>query len=153
MKSVIIDANNLLHKIPKFRQLHSKDKHAAAVALRDFVKSRYVTKAKLLFVFDGHGEKVYSDMRYSASKSADDIIREEIEKYSDVHDLTVISSDNGITGLARVCGCTVISSEEFCSTLEGDRTKPLKEKNVNEVFEKPDRSTRKEIEEFKKYFT
>ena len=68
-------------------------------------------------------------------------------------DLIIVSSDAGITLLAKECSCTVIASERFAGDLSGKAAGPAKGKNVNEIMEKPDRSTRNELEEFKKLFT
>ncbi len=152
MKKIIIDGNNLLHKIRHIKELHSADMQAAAAALRDFVRSRYSGKAKFTIVFDGHGKSEGNAVLYSGNVTADKIIREMIEAAKDGRQLTIVSSDKGITELARVCGCEVIKSEDFANSLEGIRKSPAAGKNVNEILEKPDRSSKKEIEEFKRLF-
>jgi predicted RNA-binding protein with PIN domain len=153
MKTIIIDGNNLLHKIQSIKEMHSYDKQGAAFALRDFVRSRYQGKAKIVIVFDGHGKNEGQSVIYSGNVTADTVIREKIEQAKNSRELVIVSSDAGITDLAKVCGCEVIKSENFAKSLTGEVKSPAKGKDVNELFEKPDRSTKKEIEEFKKYFT
>lgn len=155
MKTVIIDGNNLLHKIRNLKHLHEIDKSGAANALRDFVRSRYAGKEKLVFVFDGHGDNEGGKVIFSGNSTADDIIREKIETARNFREITIVSSDAGITGLAKECGCTVIRSEDFLKKISPDRKSPAKDKNVNELFieDKPDRSSKKEMDEYKKYFT
>jgi predicted RNA-binding protein with PIN domain len=153
MKIIIIDGNNLIHKIPHIKQMHASDKPGAANALRDFVRSRYQGKGKIVIVFDGHGKNEGSSVIYSGNVTADKIIREKIEQAKNCRELTIVSSDAEITDLARVCGCDVVRSETFAKSLSDGQKSPAKGKNVNELFEKPDRSSRKEIEEFKKFFT
>ena len=153
MKTIIIDGNNLLHKIRQIKEMHSYDKAGAAFALRDFVRSRYKAKANIIIVFDGHGNNEGKSVIYSGNVTADTIIREKIEQAKNSRELVIVSSDAGITDLAKVCGCEVIKSENFAKSLSEDVKSPAKNKNVNELFEKPDRISKKEVEEFKKYFS
>ncbi len=153
MKRIIIDGNNLLHKIPSLKAMHSSDKEGAALALREFVRSRYKGREKITFVFDGYGRNEGAGVIYSGKLTADDIIRQMITESRSGRDLIIVSSDAGITLLAKECSCTVIASERFAGDLSGKAAGPAKGKNVNEIMEKPDRSTRKELEEFKKLFT
>ena len=153
MKTIIIDGNNLLHKVQHIKLMHSYDKQGAAFALRDFVRSRYKGKAKVVIVFDGHGKNEGSSVVYSGSVTADTVIREKIEQARNGRELCIVSSDSGITDLAKVCGCEVVKSENFARSLSDEVKSPAKDKNVNELYEKPDRISKKEVEEFKKYFT
>lgn len=146
MEKIIIDGNNLMHKIP-----HIKDSREAVV---EAVKSR--VQKNVIFVFDGHGEDSVN-IRYSGDKKADDIIRQYIEVNSGNTDLTVVSSDTDITGLAKACACRVIKSEDFWKSISAnDGVTP--DKNVNQLYqydddEKPGGMSRKDMKEFKKYFT
>jgi len=67
----------------------------------------------------------------------------------------VVSSDYGITNLAKMCGCEVKKSEDFWKELNSPSSS--KNKSINQLLykngEKPDRITKKELDEFKKYFT
>ena len=66
MKTLLIDGNNLIHKIPAVKSLFLKDKNASQLALLEAVKSKISRTDKLIIVFDGHGsfkkaEVIHSD--------------------------------------------------------------------------------------------
>ena len=154
--TIIIDSNNLIHKIPHLKMLFIKDKDSAMVSLVETVKSRMNKTDKLIFVFDGVSEIRKKDVIFSGNLSADDVIRTKIENFKDHKKLKVISSDNGITGLAKVCGCKVQRSEDFWAELNKSKSE-TSGKNINQYYiydkpEKPDRMNKKELDEFKKYF-
>ena len=157
MKTIIIDSNNLLHKIPHLKALFLKDKEAAQLSLTESVKCNFGKGVKLIFVFDGFGKLKSRDVIFSEERTADEIIREKIENYSDHKKLKVVSSDNGISDLARVCGCETISSDEFWKEIS--RVKSATDgKNINQDYrydkpEKPGRMSKKDLDEFRKYFT
>ena len=157
MKTIIIDANNVIHKDAQLKALFNKDKEAAQLALVEKVKAGLNKDEKAVFVFDGFGKSTNSSVIYSENKTADELIRKRIENFTDVKKLTIVSSDNGITGLARVCGCTVKSSENFLNEIS-KKQNVTSGKNINQNYlydlnEKPESMNKKEIEEFKKYFT
>lgn len=146
MEKIIIDGNNLMHKIP-----HIQDSRKAVV---EAVRSR--TAKNVIFVFDGHGDDS-SHVRFSGSQTADALIRQCIEVNSGNTELTVVSSDTGITDLAKVCACRVVRSEDFWNSISAnDGVTP--DKNVNQLYhynddEKPNGLSKKDMKEFKKYFT
>jgi len=159
MKTIIIDSNNVIHKDVQLKALFNKDKEAAQLALVEKVKGGLGRDMKAVFVFDGYGKSTNRTVEYSGSFTADEIIRRKIENFTDVKKLTIVSSDNGITGLARVCGCTVESSENFLSEISRKQS-VTSGKNINQNYiynndknEKPERMNKKDLEEFKKYFT
>ena len=151
MKSlIIIDGNNLLNK--------SSVKNCGGdqrINLYEIVKSRLPKSQNVIFFFDGFGDVKRSDIKYSNDKIADELMRTFIEKNYDKRNLTVVSSDRGITELARVCGCKVKTSEDYWKEI--DHT--TKGKNINQLYispeesEKPERLSKKELDEFRKYFT
>ena len=157
MKTTIIDSNNLIHKVPHLKLLFIKDKEAAMVSLVETVKSRMNKTDKIIFVFDGVSDLRNKDVTFSNNLSADEVIRNKIENFKDHRKLKIISSDTGITGLAKVCGCEVQRSEDFWNKI--NKVKSISTgKNINQNYiydkkEKPDRMNKKEIEEFRQYFT
>lgn len=154
MKTIIIDSNNLIHKVTEFKRLFSENPETAQHTLIESVKSKIRKDCKPVFVFDGFGNIKRKNVEYSGKQSADDVIKKYIEENYEKKSLMIVSSDLGITRLARVCGCEVKKSEEFWKELNPT---PLKGKNINQLLykngEKPDRISKKELEEFKKYFT
>ena len=154
MNTIIIDCNNLIHKIPGFKKIFSENPESAQLSLIESVKSKVKTKSKIIFVFDGFGKLLKKDVVYSGKLSADDVIKKYIEENYQKNNLTLISSDNEITRLAKVCSCDVKRSEDFWSELNSIN---YKEKSINQLLykegEKPDRISKKELDEFMKYFT
>lgn len=157
MKTIIIDSNNLIHKIPHLKNLFTKDKEAAQLALIESVKANSNRNEKIIFVFDGFGKFSKSAVIFSKNISADEVIRKRIENFGDYKKLKVVSSDSGITNLAKVCGCEVQKSEDYWNKL--NKSPSLFDgKNINQNYiydkpEKPERVNKKDMEEFKKYFT
>ncbi|MBK8550732.1 MAG: NYN domain-containing protein [Ignavibacteria bacterium] len=157
MKTIIIDSNNLIHKVLYLKNLFMKDKESAQISLAETVKVRLSRNEKVIFVFDGFGKTERKDVIFSKELTADEIIRKKIENFSDHRKLKVVSSDTGITKLAKVCGCEVQSSESFWDEINKVRSE-TDGKNINQFYiydkpEKPDRLSKKELEEFKKYFS
>jgi predicted RNA-binding protein with PIN domain len=155
--TIIIDGNNLLHKIPHLEKLFHKDKEAAQSALIEAVKSHQAKQDNITFIFDGAGKINKPGVIYSKKVTADEVIRNKIENFSDTRQLKVVSSDNDIINLAKVCGCEVRKSEDFWKELTIIKS-PTQGKNINQNYiyedtEKPERLSKKEIDEFKKYFS
>jgi len=153
MRTIIIDANNLLYRVFKNKEVQSKNDNDR-LSLVESVKSRLGNRNKVIFVFDGHGDSGNSSIIFSGNKSADTVIRKFIENFSNHKLLTVVSSDNEIMRFAKVCGCIVQTSEIFWQTINN----PAKDKNINQLFlydkdEKPSGMSRKDLNEFRKYFT
>lgn len=158
MNTIIIDGNNLIHKIPAFKKSFAVNPDNSRRTLIEVVKGRLRIKAIIIFVFDGHGgEKLYNVI-YSGTKSADSVIREYIEENYNKNVLKVVSSDNEIISLAKICGCEVSTSEKFWDDL--NPASPAKGKNINQLYiydknekEKPTGMSRKDFNEFLKHFT
>ncbi|HAY33480.1 MAG TPA: NYN domain-containing protein [Ignavibacteria bacterium] len=155
-KIVLIDGNNVIHKSPALKQLFAKDKNAARRSLIEKVKTRIGRGNSVEFYFDGHSDSKSSGIFFSGNKTADELIRSRIEKTEDHKNMTVVSSDTFITGLAKACGCAVRSSAEFLQSLENE-DKVFNGKNINERYvpdnEKPKSSNRKELDFYRKHFT
>lgn len=154
MKTFILDSNNLIHKIPELKKIFSGNAESAQLSLIESVKTKVNKNYKLIFVFDGFGSVKRSYVEYSGNKTADDVIRKYIEDNYNRKTICVVSSDAEIQRLAKVCGCEVKNSEVFWKEINPS---PTKDKNINQLLykdnEKPDRISKKELDEFKKYFT
>jgi len=158
MNTIIIDGNNLLHKIPAFKKSFSTSPDNTRRTLVEAVKGRVKIKAKIIFVFDGYSDDKVQNVIYSGTKTADDVIRKFIEENYNQHSIKVVSSDNEITSLAKVCGCEVSSSEKFWEEINS--SSPTKGKNINQLYiydksekEKPNGMSRKDFNEYLKHFT
>jgi len=150
-KYIVIDGNNLMHKIPELKNLFNKSPEAAQLGLYEKIRSRNLREGKTILVFDGFGNDK-SDIIYSGKLSADEIIRRFIEENHDKNAVSVVSSDNYIISLAKACGCEVIKSESFIKTETAKKEKTQKSTDTGSG-EKPEYVTKKEIDELKKLFS
>ena len=154
MKYVIIDGYNLLHKIPGLRNLMKENPDSAQMNLLYTARRSLNSGEKLVLVLDGYSNFKSSDIIYSGNVTADEVIRNFIEDHYAKDSITVVSSDSYITGLAKVCGCEVIKSEDFVKLNKlSDLSLPRKEKKETKEEEKPTDISKKDLEEFKKYFS
>jgi len=122
LKHYIIDGNNLIGKIKTINQLHKKNKKQSGEKLA-FMIGRYFNfrKASISLHFDGfqsdriavQGIKII----YSGSISADEKIKNEIEKSKNPRNIILVTSDSNLAEFGRVCSCQVIKSEEFSKQL------------------------------------
>ncbi|MFZ1321162.1 MAG: NYN domain-containing protein [Ignavibacteria bacterium] len=155
MKIILIDGNNVIHKSALLKKIFMNDKIAARQSFVEKVKTHLGRGCKIEFYFDGHSEQSFSGIYFSGNKTADELIRKRIENSNDHRNMTVVSSDHGITGLAKICGCTIMKSEEFLIDLEG-KENIFKGKNINHVIEKdnekPNSVSRKELDFFRDKF-
>ncbi|MDE3058028.1 MAG: NYN domain-containing protein [Bacteroidota bacterium] len=118
----IIDGYNLLHEIPSLKKLLDRDATAARERLVDAV-ARLTMKKKFrcTIVFDGTKPHDVSfstsntpiHVVYSFPVSADEKIRDMIEKSKSRTLLVIVSSDREILNFARVCSCTTHTSKYF----------------------------------------
>lgn len=152
---IIFDGNNLLHKHPQFKKGFKENPSGAQLLLIDKIRSHHNSKEKIIIVFDGFSEIKSSNVIFAGAKSADDVIRSMIEQYYSKEQITIVSSDYGITNLAKVCSCSVIKSEDYWK--ESESKKSSGNENINQNLrtddEKPGGMSKKDFDEFKKYFT
>jgi len=145
MRHFIIDGNNLIGKIPSIK---SKDKNAEREKLA-YILERYFfnKKVKVSLHFDGHknlpikvsGIKIF----YSENQTADDLIKNEIERTSNRKNIILVSSDNNLKEFARVCSCEVKSSDDFGKDITSSQNNDEEENIIDSI---------KNIDEFKKLF-
>ena len=148
MKHFIIDGNNLIGKIPSIKNLQRNNRQASREKLA-FLLGRYFSTGRIMVSlhFDGHVNdeiKVAGiRIKYSGSKTADDKIKNEIERSKNPKNITVVTSDNNIMQFARVCSCEVIKSENFSKQLFTHRHSDDEQSRIEEI---------NNLEEFKKLF-
>ncbi len=145
MLHYIIDGNNLIGKMSSVK---SKDKNAEREKLA-FMLERYFSKrkAKVTLHFDGHknlpikisGIKIV----YSENRTADEQVKDEIERSSNRKNIMLISSDNNLKEFARVCSCDVKNSEDFVKDINSTQFAD----EENSIIE-----SMKNTDEFKKLF-
>lgn len=142
MLHYIIDGNNLIGKISLLKKIQAKDKQGSREKL-SFLLENYFRdkKARISLHLDGFENEPIRRNKlkiiYSEKKTADDKIKKEIEIAKNPKLITVISSDRSVAEFAKVCGCSVISSEEFGKDImkrgEGDDEKRKVDEMKNEV--------------------
>lgn len=160
METIIIDAYNLMHKVPELKSLLKKDRSVFSEALIAKMQSHfYRRKAEVILVFDGHGQNKHSGnitLKFSKTDvgnsyhSADEMIKEMIEKKRNKKLLKIVSSDNEINWFARECGCVVQDSGSFWEDVKQRRRK-LKTAYL-ESHEKPQELSKGEFEYLLKQF-
>lgn len=148
MKTIIVDGNNLIHKIKKIKDLYLKDSTSAQLSLQESIKTYIEKNVKLIIYFDGTGSSRQKEIVYTGNDTADNLIKEYINKNYTKEKITVVSSDNEITRFARVCSCKVIKSEDFYKEIQSSSI----HFGIMDNSEKPNKITRKELEEFKRLF-
>jgi len=148
VKHYIIDGNNLIGKIKSLNQIQKRNKQHSREKLA-FLLGRHFEKGKasVNLHFDGFENDAIRvsgiKIIYSASLTADEKIKCEIEKSKNPKNNILVTSDNNLAEFGRVCSCDVIKSEEFAKQL-------LSSSSPNEEQAKIDAIN--SAEEFKKLF-
>lgn len=148
MKKYLIDGNNLIGKIQSLSNLQKKDKQASREKLA-FLVDRHFANKKLNVVlnFDGFANQPINVTKiklvYSDNKSADEKIKKQIEIDKNKRNIVVISSDNNIREFAKVCGCEIMSSEDFGREMTQNQNENDEESKIKEIDD---------IDTFKKIF-
>lgn len=116
MRTYIIDAFNMIHKVPEL--VDSLSPHAALIG---FIRKRGLRGSfnnRIIIVFDGHEASGINESEFqivfSKNYTADDVIKRMIEKHSKKDgELIVVSDDNEVRNAARAHDKKYISVEEF----------------------------------------
>lgn len=123
MNHYLIDGNNLIGRIKSFQRLQKKDKQASREQLVNLLNKYFRgKKIKLTLHFDGYPNLPLSitkgKIEYSKNEISDNLIRREIESSKNSRLLILITSDHSLMNFGKVCGCTIISSEDFYKNIE-----------------------------------
>jgi predicted RNA-binding protein with PIN domain len=155
METIVIDAYNLIHKVPELDSLLDKEQDACVDALITKLQSGINSKTKIIAVFDGFGKNKSVrnvEIKFAKTSSgtdygnADKLIKSIIERTRNKKLTTIVSSDNEIKWFARECGCKYQNSEDFWKELKSKRNKDREDR------EKPEAVTRGEVDYFLKKF-
>lgn len=152
-KHYIIDAHNVMHKIPEVERLMANGITAARTRFMGMLGDWAVSHRAFRFtvVFDGTAKDVkYSSpnvsiLRSGQNKSADELIFDLIRK---THSgaATVVSSDNEITNFARASALDVLPSSDFAEMISEARF------TSSERDEKPSHTRLRDFEELRRLF-
>jgi len=147
MTHYIIDGNNLIGKIPALMKIQKKDKQSSREKLALMLQRYFLNKkANVTLHLDGFAVTKINAGRikiiYSENITADEKIKNQIEKSKSPRTITVITSDSNLTQFAKVCSCKVIPSEDFAKQLN----------NKSQDDEQTIIDSMKNDDEFKKFF-
>ena len=149
MITYLIDGNNLIGKIKSLNKIQAKNKQASREKLAFMIENYFRNKkARVTIHFDGfendpiRAAKI--KIQYSEKKTADEKIKKDIEAAKSRRLISVITSDNNVAEFAKVCGCRVISSEEFGREVSKRGNVDLEKQKVEEM--------KKENDYFRKLF-
>lgn len=111
----LIDGNNLIGHTKSISYKDPKARQQVLDRIAGFLESR---RRSATVVFDGTAEPLRKTrwMRLVFSgpgRTADDLIRGQVEGTRSRKDLCVVSSDNGVYGYARSCGVDALKCHEF----------------------------------------
>jgi len=120
----LIDGNNLLGRIAPHELREKGGREGLVVRLLAFQR---VTRARIHLVFDGNPEPTPTDVPVNpkftihypgAGGSADDVIRDMIERQTDRRRFFVVSSDRAIREMAKKRGLEAVTSDAFARELK-----------------------------------
>ena len=128
--------------------LQKKDKQASREKLT-YMLDRYFAnkKANVFLHFDGHpNSKINSSKMkivYSENQTADDKIKKQISQFRSPRNIIVVTSDSNLAQFAKVCSCTVNSSDDFAAEIN---------KSAANLDEQSIIDSMNNVDEFKKLF-
>ncbi len=137
-KKYFIDGNNLIGKIPSIKKLQVSDKQASREKIA-FTLDRFFAKRKekvILFLDGFQNEAIRTSkvrIRYSDNKTADDIIKQEIDLAKNPKQIIVISSDHSVMEYAKVSYCEVQKSEDFAKRMNKSKTGNKEEEIIKKI--------------------
>ncbi|MCX6171059.1 MAG: NYN domain-containing protein [Ignavibacteriales bacterium] len=138
MNYYIIDGNNLIGRIKSLQQIQKKDKQASREQLIYFLNRHFAgKKVKLSLHLDGHPNLPLSiskgKITYSFNQPSDNFIRKEIEISSNPRLITLVTSDHSLMNFGKVCGCKVISADDFYRETEKSSVKNDEAEKINQL--------------------
>ncbi|MDT3739653.1 MAG: NYN domain-containing protein [Candidatus Kapabacteria bacterium] len=165
MKTYIIDALNVIHISPNLRQLLNNSKENAVSALCSEISGylkRYPSY-KAMIIIDGAAGNLNKynqniSLIESQNNTADNKIKEIIEKSQNKSSFIVVSNDTEVYNYAKMNVVTVMTSTDFIKIIsEYSPNVPINSKGNSSgkrnKKEKPNSPTKKEMLEFKELFS
>ncbi len=115
----LVDAHNLMHKLPHAGEAYSRNRLEGITVVMQCLEQlcRKYNRSAFL-VFDGHpiqvpGQPDSLKIEFSGNKPADLIIRNMLRKKKSRNQWTVVSDDHEVQSYARQAGCDVVSVKEL----------------------------------------
>lgn len=145
MNRLFIDGNNVIGKSKELFALQKKNPQSARERLIFLIENDLkLCKQKIEIFFDGFPQQLISriiKIHYSKNRTADELIKKEVEKANNRKLITIVSSDLELTNFARKCSCNVISSLDFLISItksefipEKPTTNSINTKEWEEIF-------------------
>jgi predicted RNA-binding protein with PIN domain len=143
MVHYIIDGNNVIGKVPELFKLQKSDKQRSREQLV-YLLQRYFhnKKINLTLHFDGFANIPLplskGKIIYSENKTADSLIKENIERIKNRKNIILVTSDNELKNFGKACGCTIVSSKDFGKVLTKRSSideEKLRTEEINDVEE------------------
>ena len=143
MVHYIIDGNNVIGKVQELFKLQKSDKQRSREQLV-YLLQRYFhnKKINLTLHFDGFANIPLplskGKIIYSENKTADSLIKENIERIKNRKNIILVTSDNELKNFGKACGCTIVSSKDFGKVLTKGSSideEKLRTEEINDVEE------------------
>ena len=143
MVHYIIDGNNVIGKVPELFKLQKSDKQRSREQLV-YLLQRYFhnKKINLTLHFDGFANIPLplskGKIIYSENKTADSLIKENIERINNRKNIILVTSDNELKNFGKACGCTIVSSKDFGKVLTKGSSideEKLRTEEINDIEE------------------
>jgi len=122
----LIDGNNFLGRTSGLSARNSDAKHGLILRLLAF---QQFTRTRVDLVFDGHESPDFPDIDFKKQKfsvlhpdygmTADDVIKDLLERRHDRRHLVLVSSDRDLRDFARERGVDIMNCREFETQLKG----------------------------------
>lgn len=127
IQKYVIDGNNLIGKISELWKLQNQDKQLSRIKLVKLIDQYFRNKGyQVSLHFDGFEAdgipSSSSKITYSKNKSADSMIKKEIDHSGKPKTIAVVSSDHSVQNYAKVNSCKVIKSEDFAKSIKRRKT-------------------------------
>ena len=149
MKIYFIDGNNLMGKMPTLKSRMKTDKTGVREELAVKLDRVFIgTNNKVVLFLDGFQSDIIKTNKtsivYSDSKTADTVIKSEIDRSKNPRNIVVVSSDHEVFNYGKKCSCEAMKSEDFILKF----FRAVEEKEETERIQSLERQT----DEFKKIF-
>lgn len=139
----VIDGNNLLGRIAPHELREKGGRDGLVVRLLAYQR---VTRARIHLVFDGNPEETPTSILVNPKfiihypgqgGSADDVIRDMIERQADRRRFFVVTSDRALRDLARKRGIETVTSDAFARELKTAIKEGKKRRELDKKVEAP----------------
>ncbi|MFH1195493.1 MAG: NYN domain-containing protein [bacterium] len=134
IKHYVIDGNNLIGKMSQSGKRNTSSREQLVLKLDRYFHQK---KVNVSLHFDGFEKETISATKirifYSQKRTADALIKNEIENHNSSKSICVVTSDFNLMEFARVCSCKVKKSEEFANELKDNIDRDNEEEKIKSI--------------------